>query len=58
MYAGLPGRTQLENFVDIKKKLYICSNSTRHASRRTAYQGGSFALLDHVEVHENANGSA
>lgn len=37
MYAGLPGRTKLEIFVDIKK-LYICSNSTRHASRRTVYQ--------------------
>ena len=58
MYAGLPGRTKLEKFCGYKKKLYICNNSTRHASRRTAYQGGSFALLDHVEVHEDANGSA
>lgn len=41
----------------IENYLYICSNSTRHASRRTAYQGGSFAFIEY-EVHEITNGSA
>ena len=35
-------------------KSYFCSNRFRHASHRTAYQGGTFALYIHG-IHETTN---
>ncbi len=34
----------LKTFGKIKLKVYLCSTRIRHASHRTAYQGGTFCL--------------
>lgn len=34
----------LKKFAEFKKKLYLCIENFRHASRRTAYQGGTFSF--------------
>ena len=33
-------------FCQFKKRMYFCIDSFRHASRRTANQGGTFAFID------------
>ena len=33
-------------FGQIRKRLYFCTDSFRHASHRTANQGGTFAFID------------
>ena len=36
-------------------KLYLCDNRFRHASHKTAYQGGTFTLYRFYGIHETAD---